>query len=116
MPEKFHGLTDVEIRYRQRYVDMIMNPEVRDTFRKRSLIIQKIREYLCAQGFLEVETPMLHAQAGGASARPFESSTGTRKPFTPSRIIIAAPPAGQSVQMVGSPSAIASAIALEIPS
>lgn len=73
LPEKFHGLTDVEIRYRQRYVDMIMNPEVRDTFRKRSLIIQKIREYLCNQGFLEVETPMLHAQAGGASARPFET-------------------------------------------
>ena len=73
LPEKFHGLTDVEIRYRQRYVDMIMNPEVRDTFRKRSLIIQKIREYLCNQGFLEVETPMLHTQAGGASARPFET-------------------------------------------
>ncbi len=71
LPEKHHGLTDVEIRYRQRYVDLIMNEEVRDTFRKRSLIIQKIREYLTARGFLEVETPMLHPQAGGANARPF---------------------------------------------
>ena len=73
LPEKFHGLTDVDIRYRQRYVDMIVNKDVRDTFKKRSLIIQKIREYLCKEGFLEVETPMLHAQAGGASARPFET-------------------------------------------
>ena len=71
LPEKFHGLTDVETRYRKRYLDMIMNEDVRDTFKKRSLIIQKIREYLCAQGFLEVETPMLHIQAGGATARPF---------------------------------------------
>lgn len=71
LPEKFHGLTDVETRYRQRYVDMIVNEEVRNTFRTRSLIIQKIREYLTAQGFLEVETPMLHPQAGGANARPF---------------------------------------------
>ena len=71
LPEKFHGLVDVETRYRKRYLDMIMNEEVRDTFKKRSLIIQKIREYLCAQGFLEVETPMLHIQAGGATARPF---------------------------------------------
>ncbi len=71
LPEKFHGLTDVETRYRQRYVDMIMNDDVRDTFRKRSLIIQKIREYLTGLGFLEVETPMLHTQAGGAAARPF---------------------------------------------
>ncbi len=71
LPEKFHGLTDVETRYRQRYVDMIVNEESRDTLRKRSLIIQKIREYLTAQGFLEVETPMLHPQAGGATARPF---------------------------------------------
>lgn len=73
LPEKFHGLTDVETRYRQRYVDMIMNPEVKETFRKRGLIIQKIREYLTSQGFLEVETPMLHSQAGGANARPFET-------------------------------------------
>lgn len=71
LPEKFHGLTDVETRYRKRYLDMIMNEDVRDTFKKRSLIIQKIREYLCAQGFLEVETPMLHIQPGGATARPF---------------------------------------------
>ena len=77
LPEKFHGLTDVETRYRQRYVDMIMNPEVRDTFRKRSLIIQKIREYLTREGFLEVETPMLHNQAGGAAARPFETHHNT---------------------------------------
>lgn len=71
LPEKFHGLTDVETRYRQRYVDMIVNEDVRKTFRTRSLIIQKIREYLTGQGFLEVETPMLHPQAGGANARPF---------------------------------------------
>ncbi|MBS6603264.1 MAG: lysine--tRNA ligase [Brachyspira sp.] len=71
LPEKFHGLTDVETRYRQRYVDMIVNEDVRKTFRTRSLIIQKIREYLTSQGFLEVETPMLHPQAGGANARPF---------------------------------------------
>ncbi|MBR6163527.1 lysine--tRNA ligase [bacterium] len=77
LPEKFHGLTDVETRYRQRYVDMIMNPEVRATFKKRSLIIQKIREYLTKQGFLEVETPMLHNQAGGAAARPFETHHNT---------------------------------------
>lgn len=71
LPEKFHGLTDVETRYRQRYVDLIMNDEVRDTFRKRSLIIQKMREFLIAQGFLEVETPMLQTMAGGAAAKPF---------------------------------------------
>ena len=71
LPEKFHGLTDVEVRYRQRYVDMIINEDVRKTFKTRSLIIQKIREYLTKQGFLEVETPMLHPQAGGANARPF---------------------------------------------
>lgn len=71
LPEKFHGLTDVETRYRQRYVDLIVNEESRDTLRKRSLIIQKIREYLITQGFLEVETPMLHTQAGGATAKPF---------------------------------------------
>lgn len=71
LPEKFHGLTDVETRYRQRYVDMIMNEDVRDTFRKRSLIIQKIREYLAKNGFLEVETPILQTTASGANARPF---------------------------------------------
>lgn len=71
LPEKFHGLTDVETRHRQRYVDLIVNEETRETLRKRSLIIQKIREYLTSQGFLEVETPMLQPQAGGASAKPF---------------------------------------------
>jgi len=71
LPEKFHGLTDVETRYRQRYVDLIVNENVRDTFRKRSLIITKIRDYLVKQGFLEVETPMLHMKASGANARPF---------------------------------------------
>lgn len=71
LPEKFHGLTDVETRFRQRYVDLIVNESSRDTLRKRSLVVQKIREYLTKQGFLEVETPMLHPQAGGASARPF---------------------------------------------
>ncbi|MFA7658487.1 MAG: lysine--tRNA ligase [Candidatus Gastranaerophilaceae bacterium] len=77
LPEKFHGLTDIETRYRQRYVDMIVNEESRDTLRKRSLIIQKIREYLIKQGFLEVETPMLHPQAGGATARPFVTHHNT---------------------------------------
>lgn len=73
LPEKFHGLTNTDIRYRQRYVDLIMNPEVRDTFVKRSQIIKSIRDYLDAQGFMEVETPMLVANAGGAAARPFET-------------------------------------------
>lgn len=71
LPEKFHGLTDIETRYRQRYVDLIMNEDVRNTFKTRSLIIQKIREALTSQGFLEVETPMLHTQMGGATAKPF---------------------------------------------
>ena len=71
LPEKFHGLTDVETRYRQRYVDLIVNEDAREVLRKRSLIVQKIRQYLTAQGFLEVETPMLHPQAGGATAKPF---------------------------------------------
>lgn len=71
LPEKFHGLTDVETRYRQRYLDMIMNESTRDTFKKRSKIIQEIRNYLTNLGFLEVETPMLQTIAGGASARPF---------------------------------------------
>ncbi len=70
-PEKFHGLTDVEMRYRQRYVDLMSNPEVRDTFMKRSQIIQSIREYMTGNGYLEVETPMMHPVAGGAAARPF---------------------------------------------
>ncbi|MDD6434648.1 MAG: lysine--tRNA ligase [Ruminococcus bromii] len=71
LPEKYHGLTNTDLRYRQRYVDLIMNPEVKDTFIKRSKIISSIRRYLDSQGFMEVETPMLVANAGGASARPF---------------------------------------------
>jgi lysyl-tRNA synthetase class 2 len=71
LPEKFHGLKDVEMRYRQRYVDLIVNPEVQQTFISRSRIIQSMRRYLDAQGFLEVETPTLHNIAGGATARPF---------------------------------------------
>ena len=71
LPEKFHGLTDTDTRYRQRYVDLIMNPEVKDTFIKRSKILSAIRKYLDGQGFMEVETPMLVANAGGAAARPF---------------------------------------------
>ena len=77
LPEKFHGLTDVETRYRQRYVDLIVNEESRDTLKKRSLIVQKMREYLIKEGFLEVETPMLHPQAGGANARPFVTHHNT---------------------------------------
>ena len=71
LPEKFHGLTNTDTRYRRRYLDLIMNPEVKDTFVKRSLILREIRNYLDSQGFLEVETPMLVANAGGAAARPF---------------------------------------------
>ena len=73
LPEKFHGLTDTDTRYRQRYVDLIMNREVKDTFIKRSKILSSIRKYLDGQGFMEVETPMLVANAGGAAARPFET-------------------------------------------
>ena len=73
LPEKFHGLVDRDLRYRQRYVDLIMNPEVKDTFIKRSQIIAAIREYLAGQNFMEVETPMLVSNAGGAAARPFET-------------------------------------------
>ncbi len=73
LPEKFHGLTDTELRYRQRYVDLIVNPEVKDTFAKRSKIISTIRKYLDGLGFMEVETPMLVSNAGGAAARPFET-------------------------------------------
>ena len=71
LPEKYHGLTDTDTRYRQRYVDLIMNPEVRDTFVKRSAILRSIRNFLDSQGFMEVETPMLVSNAGGAAARPF---------------------------------------------
>ena len=73
LPEKFHGLTNTDMRYRQRYVDLIMNPEAEDTFIKRSKIISAIRRYLDGEGFMEVETPMLVANAGGAAARPFET-------------------------------------------
>ncbi len=73
LPEKFHGLTDTDTRYRQRYVDLIMNAEVKDTFIKRSRVISSIRRYLDGEGFMEVETPMLVSNAGGAAARPFET-------------------------------------------
>ncbi len=73
LPEKFHGLTDTDIRYRQRYVDLIMNADVKDTFVKRSKVLSSIRRYLDGQGFMEVETPMLVSNAGGAAARPFET-------------------------------------------
>ena len=71
LPEKFHGLTDTEMRYRQRYVDLIANPEVKDTFVKRSQILKEIRAYLDEKGFLEVDTPILTPFEIGASARPF---------------------------------------------
>ena len=73
LPEKFHGLTDTDTRYRQRYVDLIMNADVKDTFVKRSKVLKSIRNYLDTQGFMEVETPMLVSNAGGAAARPFET-------------------------------------------
>ena len=73
LPEKFHGLTDTDTRYRQRYVDLVMNADVKDTFIKRSKIISAIRQYLDGQGFMEVETPLLVSNAGGAAARPFET-------------------------------------------
>ena len=73
LPEKFHGLTDTDLRYRQRYVDTIVNPEVRDVFRKRSAIISAIREFLDGRGFLEVDTPVLQTVEIGASARPFRT-------------------------------------------
>ena len=71
LPEKWHGLKDVELRYRQRYLDLIVNPDVRKVFIQRSKIIQAMRRYLDGLGFLEVETPTMHAIAGGATARPF---------------------------------------------
>src|SRR5260221_7044089 len=73
LPEKFHGLSDQEIRYRQRYVDLVVNPEVRDVFRKRSAIVRGIRRFLDARGFQEVETPMMHSIVGGAAAKPFKT-------------------------------------------
>lgn len=77
LPEKYHGLKDVDARYRQRYVDLIVNPEVKELFKRRSLIISAIREYLDSKNFLEVETPVLHNQAGGAAARPFVTHHNT---------------------------------------
>jgi lysyl-tRNA synthetase class 2 len=73
LPEKWHGLKDVETRYRQRYVDLIVNDDVKETFRKRSVIIQKVREFFISKDFFEVETPMMHPIAGGATAKPFET-------------------------------------------
>ncbi len=77
LPEKFHGLTDVELRYRQRYLDLVMNPEVREVFLKRSRLVQSLRRYFDGQGFMEVETPMMHPIAGGAVARPFKTHHNT---------------------------------------
>src|SRR5579864_1189659 len=71
LPEKYHGLADIELRYRQRYLDLIMNPESRETLRRRSRIVSEMRAYLLERGYLEVETPMLHTIQGGASAKPF---------------------------------------------
>src|SRR5437667_6661416 len=73
LPEKWHGLTDVEIRYRRRYVDLVVNREVRDVFVKRSLIVRELRRFLDERGYLEVETPILHPIAGGALAKPFQT-------------------------------------------
>jgi lysyl-tRNA synthetase class 2 len=73
LPEKWHGLTDVELRYRQRYVDLVVNPEVREVFLKRSKLVQSLRRYMESQGFIEVETPMMHSIAGGAVAKPFKT-------------------------------------------
>jgi len=77
LPEKWHGLTDVELRYRQRYVDLVMNPEVREVFLKRSKLVQSLRRFMDAQGFVEVETPMMQPIAGGAVARPFVTHHNT---------------------------------------
>jgi len=77
LPEKWHGLTDVELRYRQRYVDLVMNPEVREVFLKRSKLVQSLRRYFDSHGFVEVETPMMHPIAGGAVARPFKTHHNT---------------------------------------
>src|ERR1700731_2366297 len=71
LPEKYHGLADIELRYRQRYLDLIMNPQSRETLRRRSRVVAGMREFLAARGYLEVETPMLHTIPGGATAKPF---------------------------------------------
>ena len=81
LPEKFHGLTDTDLRYLQRYVDLIMNEDVKDTFIKRSKILAAIRKYLGGEGFMEVETPMLVSNAGGAAARPFETHFNDKRNF-----------------------------------
>ena len=73
LPEKFHGLTDTDVRYRQRYIDLIMNEESKNVFVKRSLMMKEIRNFLASRDFMEVETPMLVSNAGGAAARPFET-------------------------------------------
>jgi lysyl-tRNA synthetase class 2 len=78
LPEKFHGLTDVELRYRQRYLDLVMNPEVREVFLKRSKLVQSLRRYFDGQGFMEVETPMMHPIAGGAPWRARSKRITTR--------------------------------------
>ncbi|MEG1182055.1 MAG: amino acid--tRNA ligase-related protein, partial [Oscillospiraceae bacterium] len=77
LPEKFHGLKDVDLRYRRRYIDLIVNPEVKETFLKRSAIIKAIRAFLDSLGYLEVETPVLHTIAGGAAAKPFKTHHNT---------------------------------------
>src|SRR5437667_8246294 len=77
LPEKWHGLTDVELRYRQRYVDLFMNPEVREVFLKRAKLVQSMRQFLAERGFLEVETPMMQPVAGGAVAKPFTTHHNT---------------------------------------
>ena len=73
MPEKWHGLKDIETRHRQRYVDLIVNLEVKETFKKRSSIVKAVRDFLETKGFIEVETPMMHQIPGGAAARPFRT-------------------------------------------
>ena len=73
LPDKFHGLTDISKRYRQRHLDLIVNPDVRDTFRSRALMTSSLRQQLDAKGFLEIETPVLHSVSGGAEAKPFET-------------------------------------------